>query len=51
MGVSPNPTGTGCNKGVRVTSAASAMRFVKNLIKQKFQGTPDLVGHLLGPQI
>ena len=49
----PHPPGTGCVKGVRGASGASTMRFGKNFIKQKLQGTPDLVGagHLFGPQI
>ena len=38
---------------VRGASAASTVRFGENFIKQKLQGTPDLVraGHLFGPQI
>ena len=49
----PPPPGTGCVKGVRGASGASTVRFGKNFIKQKLQGTPDLgrVGHLFGPQI
>ena len=48
----PTPLGTGCIKGVWGASVASTMCFVKNFIKQKFQGTPDLVGegHLFGPR-
>ena len=41
----PPPTpGTGCIKGVQGVSGASAVHFGKNFIKQKLQGTPDLVG-------
>ena len=49
----PHPLGTGCIKGVWGASGASTMRFGKNFIKQKLQGTPDLMGagHLFGPQI
>ena len=49
----PIPPGTGCVKGVWGASGASTMRFGENFIKQKLQGTPDLVGagHLFGPQI
>ena len=49
----PHPPGMGCVKGVRGASGASTARFGKNYIKQKLQGTPDLVGagHLFGPQI
>ena len=49
----PTPLGTGCIKGVWGASVASTMRFVKNFIKQKFQGTPDLegAGYLFGPRI
>ena len=49
----PHPPDTGCVKGVRGASGASTVRFGKNFIKQKLQGTPDLVGagHLFGPQI
>ena len=49
----PHPLGTGCVKGVRGASGASTMRFGENCIKQKLQGTPDLVGsgHLFGSQI
>ena len=49
----PPGTGTGCVKEVRGASGASTMHFGKNFIKQKLQGTPDLVGvgHLFGPQI
>ena len=49
----PTPPGTGCVKGVRGASGASTVRFGENFIKQKLQGTPDLVGagHLFGPQI
>ena len=49
----PPPPGMGCVKGVQGASAASTVRFGKNFIKQKLQGTPDLVGagHLFGPQI
>ena len=32
-------------------SGASAMQIGENIIKQKLQGAPDLVGHLCGPQI
>ena len=32
-------------------SGASAMQIGENIIKQKLQGAPDLVGHLYGPQI
>ena len=51
--VPPPPPGTGCVKGVRGASGASTVRFGENFIKQKLQGTPDLVGagHLFGPQI
>ena len=31
-------------QGVREASVASAVRFGKNFLKQKFQGTPNLVG-------
>ena len=43
----------GCVKGVRGVSGASTMHFGENFIKQKLQGTPDLigVGHIFGPQI
>ena len=56
LGVStryPHPQGTRCVKGVQGASGASTLRFGKNFIKQKLQGTPDLVGagHLFGPQI
>ena len=49
----PHPLGMGCIKGVRGASGASTMRFGESFIKQKLQGTPDLVGagHLFGPQI
>ena len=49
----PTPPGTGCGKGVRGASGASTVRFGKNFIKQKLQGTPDLVGvgNLFRPQI
>ena len=49
----PHPLGTGCIKGVQGASGASTMHFGENFIKQKLQGTPDLVGagHLFGPQI
>ena len=49
----PHPPGTGCVKGVRGASGASTVRFGKNFIKQKLQGTPDLVGagHLFGPPV
>ena len=49
----PTPLGTGCIKGMRGASGASTMCFGENFIKQKLQGTPDLVGagHLFGPQI
>ena len=40
----PPPPGTGCIKGVQGVSGASAVHFGKNFIKQKLQGTPDLVG-------
>ena len=42
----PTPPGTGCVKGVRGASGASTVRFGKNFIKQKLQGTPDLVGQV-----
>ena len=47
----PPPPGMGCVKGVRGASGASTVRFGENFIKQKLQGTPDLVGagHLFGP--
>ena len=47
----PHPPGTGCVKGVRGASGASTVCFGKNFIKQKLQGTPNLVGvgHLRGP--
>ena len=49
----PTPQGTECIKGVRGASGASTVRFGENFIKQKLQGTPNLVGagHLFGPQI
>ena len=49
----PHPPDMGCIKGVRGASGASTVRFGENFIKQKLQGTPDLVGacHLFGPQI
>ena len=49
----PHPPGTGCVKGVWGASGASTVHFGENFIKQKLQGTPDLVraGHLFGPQI
>ena len=49
----PHPQGMGCVKGVWGASGASTMSFGKNFIKQKLQGTLDLVGvgHLFGPQI
>ena len=49
----PTPLGTGCVKGVWGASGASTVHFGENFIKQKLQGTPDLVGagHLFGPQI
>ena len=49
----PTPPGTGCVKGVRGASGASTVCFGKNFIKQKLQGTPNLVGvgHPIGPQI
>ena len=49
----PHPPGYWVPKGVRDASVASTHHFGKNLIKQKLQGTPDLVGvgHLFGPQI
>ena len=37
-----DPAGTGCIKGVRGASGASAVHFGKNFIKQKWQGTPNL---------
>ena len=40
----PHPQGMGCVKGVWGASGASTMSFGKNFIKQKLQGTPDLVG-------
>ena len=48
----PHP-GMGCIKGVQGASGASTVHFGKNFIKQKLQGTPDLVwaSHLFGPQI
>ena len=39
----PHPPGTGCIKGVWGASGASTVRFGENFIKQKLQGTPDLV--------
>ena len=49
----PPPPGMGCVKGVQGASGASTVRFGENFIKQKLQGTPNLVkaGHLFGPQI
>ena len=49
----PHPSGTECIKRVWGVSGATAVCFDKNFIKQKLQGTPDLVGvgHLFGPQI
>ena len=49
----PHPPHTGCIKGVRGASGASTVHFGENFIKQKLQGTPDLVrvGHLFGSQI
>ena len=40
----PTAAGMGCIKGVWGASGASTMRFGENFIKQKLQGTPDLVG-------
>ena len=47
------PPGMECLKEVQGVSGATAVHFGKNFIKQKLQGTPDLVGagHLFGPQI
>ena len=49
----PPPPGMGYIKGVQGASGASTVRFGGNFMKQKLQGTPDLVGasHLFGPQI
>ena len=49
----PHPLGTGCIKGVWGASGASVVHFVENFIKQKLQGTPNLVGvgHLFVPKI
>ena len=43
----------GGQKGARWGSGASGVHFGENFIKQKLQGTPNLVGvgHLIGPQI
>ena len=48
----PHPPGTECVKRVWGVSGATAVHFGKNFIKQKLQGTPDLVGvgHFLGPK-
>ena len=40
----PPPPGTGCIKGVWGASGVSTVHFGENFIKQKLQGTPDLVG-------
>ena len=42
----------GCIKGVWSATGASTMLFVENIVRQKLQGTDDLVGvgHLFGPQ-
>ena len=54
-GVRPGtpPPRYGVRKGVRSAAGASTVCFGENFIKQKLQGTPDLVGagHLFGPQI
>ena len=51
-GVDPVAPGTGCIKGVWGASWATAVHFGENVIKQKLQGAPYLVGgHLFGPQI
>ena len=49
----PHPPGTGCIKGERGASGASTVFFGENFIKQKLQGTPNLVGvgHPIGPHI
>ena len=49
----PTPLVTGCIKGVWGASVASTMLFGKNFIKQKLQGTPDLLGasYLFRPKI
>ena len=49
----PPPPGMGCVKGVWEDLGASTVHFGKNFIKQKMQGTPNIVGvgHLFGPQI
>ena len=49
----PVPHPPGCIKGVQGASGASTMHIGENFIKQKLQGTPDLVGvgHLFGSQI
>ena len=46
------PPGMECLKEVQGVSGATAVHFGKNFIKQKLQGTPDLVGvgHFLGPK-
>ena len=48
----PTPPGTGCINGVWGASGASTVCFGENFIKQKLQGTPDLVGQVtsLGPK-
>ena len=48
----PPPVGGG-QRVVLEIRAAQTVHFCENFIKQKLQGTPDLVGagHLFGPQI
>ena len=48
----PPPPGYGVRKGGTGCSGASTVRFGENFIKQKLQGTPDLVGRVtfLGPK-
>ena len=40
---SPHPLGIGCIKGVWCATGASGMHFGENVMKQKLQGTPDLM--------
>ena len=49
----PDPQGPGGQKGAQWDSGASAVRFGEHFIKQKFLGTPNLmgVGHLMELQI
>ena len=44
FGQVPPPPGYGVRKGGAGASGASTVRFGENFMKQKLQGTPDLVG-------